>query len=94
MPIVVGCQHRGVAKREHVCEHRFIRLRRDRAKAPCLQPPAQDFAQPLGSIEPLTQQIALPPGLRELSAETPSPRQSGHDVAEEKSQPVHPEERP
>ena len=83
-----------MAKREHVLEHGFIRLRRDRAKAPRLQPPAHHLAQPLGSIEPLTQQIALPPGLRELSAETPSPGRPGHDVAKEKSEPVHREERP
>ena len=83
-----------MAKREHVREYHCIRLRRDRAKAPRLQPPAQHLAQPLGSIEPLTQQIALPPGLRELGAKTPSPRQPGHDVAEEESQPVHREERP
>ena len=83
-----------MAKREHVLEYRCIRLRRDRAKAPRLQPPTQQFAQPLGSIEPLTQQIALSPGLRELSAETPSPGQPGHDVAKEKSEPVHREERP
>lgn len=91
---MVGREHRGVAKREHMLEYRFIRLRRDRAKAPRLQPPAQYLPQPLGSIEPLTQQIALPPGLRELSAETPSPGQPGYDVAKEKSEPVHREERP
>lgn len=83
-----------MTKREHVLEYQFIRLRRNRAKAARLQPPAQHLAQPLGSIEPLTQQVALPPGVREFGIEAPSAGQPGHDVAEDESEPVHCEERP
>jgi hypothetical protein len=78
-----------MTKREHVLEHGVVRLSRDRAKAPRLQPPAQHGAQPFGSIESLTQPIALPTGLRELGVETPSPGQPGYDVAKEESEPAH-----
>jgi hypothetical protein len=76
-----------MAKRQHVLEHRFIRLRRDRAKPPRLETHAQDRSQPFGSIEALLQQIALPPALRQFGAQPPAAGQPGHDVAEEESKP-------
>ena len=50
---MVGREHRGMTEREHVLEHGFIRLRRDRPKTPRLQAAAQHRAEPLGSIKAL-----------------------------------------
>src|SRR5258706_14245757 len=86
---MVGREDRGVTEREHVLDHGLIRLCRDRAKTPRLQAAAQPRAQPLGSIEPLAQQIALSPGLRQFGIETPSPGHPGHDVTEKESEPAH-----
>ena len=76
-----------MAQRQHVLEYRFVRLRRDRAQPPRLETAPQDLAHSLGSIEPLPQQIALPPALRQLGVETPPAGKPGHDVAEEERQP-------
>ncbi len=91
---MVGREHRGMTEREHVLEHGFVRLRRDRAKTPRLQAAAQHRPQALGSIEPLAQQIALSPGLHQLRVEPPSSGQPGHDVPEDESEPAHSEGRP
>ena len=76
-----------MAEGQHVLEHHFVRLRRDCAKPPRLETHAQDLAQPLGSIEPLLQQIALPTALRQLGVQPPAAGQPGHDVAEEEREP-------
>src|SRR5258706_9336375 len=86
---MVRRQYRRLTEREHLLEHSCIRLRRDRAKAPRLKTAAQRRAQPFGSIEPLAQQIALSPGLRQFGIETPSPGHPGHDVTEKESEPAH-----
>ena len=78
-----------MTKREHVLEYQFVGLRRHGPKTARVETPAQHVTQPLGSIEPLTQQIALPPRLRHLGIETPSAGQPRHEVAQEKSEPVH-----
>jgi hypothetical protein len=72
-----------------VLEHGFIRLRRNRAKTPCLQAPAQHLPQLLGSAEALPQQVTLPPGLCQFGVEPPSAGQPGHDVAKEESEAGH-----
>jgi hypothetical protein len=68
-------------------EHGFVRLGRDRAEPPRLETPAKHLPQPLRSVEPLPQQIALPPALRQLGIEPTAAGQPGHDVAEEERQP-------
>ena len=76
-----------MAKRQYVLEHRFVGVRRDRAKPPRLETAAQNLAQPLRTIEPLPQQVALPPALHQLGIEPPAAGQPRHDVAKEESEP-------
>jgi hypothetical protein len=87
-------EHRRVTKREHMLQHRFIGPGRERAKTAGLEAPAQHVAQPLGSIEPLLQQIALPPALCQFGVEPSPSRQPGGHVAEKETEPAHFEGRP
>jgi hypothetical protein len=78
-----------VAQRQHVLEHHFVRLRGAGA-TPCrVEPEPQDFTQPLRSLEPLMQKIALAAALRELGMQSPAAREARNDVTEKEPESAH-----
>ena len=76
-------------QRQHVFEHRFVRLRRPRALPPCFEAAPQRLPLLLGSVEPLTKDIALTPAVLQLGVEAAPAWKAGNQITHENCEPAH-----
>ena len=67
-------------QRQHVFEHRFVRLRRARPLPPRFEPPPQRLPLLLGRAEPPAKQIALTPAVFQFGVQTSAAWKAGDQI--------------
>src|SRR5262245_18622841 len=79
----------GVPRPHDLLEHQWVRLPRERALPPHVEPPPQHLALSLRTLQALNEHVALAAALFEFGIQPPAAGQTRHEITNELPQPGH-----
>ena len=86
---MVGGQHCGMTKRQHVLENRFVRVRGQRTLPARFESTAEHLPLLFRRVETPANEISLPTALLQLGVQPAATRQASDQIANEGSHPAH-----